>query len=88
MVYLICVTFSGIILFASVTNEIFQYKKLMTVEQIVKERVRDMEVYLYDISLVIKTKYLPLKLIEDCKDLMAECVKNSTRLYFEENEFY
>jgi hypothetical protein len=60
----------------------------MTVDKIVKERVRDIELYLHNISTVIKTKSLPLKLIEACKDFMEECVKNSTRFYFQENEFY
>jgi len=38
--------------------------------EIVKEKVRDMEVYLYDISLVIETRILPKHMIEVCKAMM------------------
>ena len=50
MLYLSCVIFAGIVLFSTVTHEIFSYKHLRTLNEIVKERVDEMEVYLYDIS--------------------------------------
>ena len=40
------------------TREIFSYKHLKTVEEIVQERSDDMEKYLYDISSRMKGKVL------------------------------
>ena len=59
MIYLIFATISGIILFSSVTREIFNYRKLLTIKEIVKQRVRDLEIYLYDVNKVISHKSLP-----------------------------
>ena len=88
MFYLTFITIVGIVLRSVLTEEIFQYNKLMTVEEIVKKKMTDMEVYLYAISNVMKKKTLSLVMIENCKKLMEESVKNSTRFYFEENYFY
>lgn len=88
MSYLFFVTLSGIILFASVTREIFAYKKLLTVKQIVTSRVSAMEHFLYDVNQQIKGKSLPSTLIVECKEHIKESIKSATRFYFEENEFY
>ncbi len=50
MIYIAFVTLIGILLFSSVTNEIFNYKVIQTVGEIVKEKTCEMEVFLYDIS--------------------------------------
>ena len=50
MGYLIFVTIAGIILFSSVTNEIFTYKKLLTVSELVNEKVDQQEEFLYEIG--------------------------------------
>ena len=47
-----------------------------------------MEEYLYDVSRVRRTQVLVYNMIEICKKCIYESVKNSTRLYFEENSFY
>ena len=47
-----------------------------------------MEVYLYDISLVRKSKVLELAIIEHCKALIKDGIINSTCFYFQENPFY
>lgn len=59
MTYLMFVTAYGIVLFSSVVNEIFTYKKLKTVSQIVHEQVKDTEEYLYQISKAKKNYDLP-----------------------------
>lgn len=43
MLYLYCVTLFGIILFSLVTREIFNYNSLMTVQMIVKQKLREIE---------------------------------------------
>ena len=58
MLYLYTVTLFGIILFSSVTKEIFTYKKLYTIEQLVKIRCKAMEEYLNSVSRVMKEKAL------------------------------
>ena len=88
MIYLIFVQLFGIMLMSIVMEEIFLYNKLETVEEIVKKKVFNMEVYLYDISLLRKDKVLPLEFIDACKTSMKESIKHSTRFYFEENHFY
>ena len=52
MSFMIFVIMFGMNLFSLVTNEIFTYKSMMTVKQIVMEKVKDMELYLYRISMV------------------------------------
>ena len=43
MTFLIFAQWAGIILFSSVTREIFAYKKLFTVKELVRQRLVDME---------------------------------------------
>lgn len=72
MIFLIFVELFGIILMSIVMEEIFLYNKLQTVEELVKKHVLNMEVYIYDISLIRKDKVLPLEFIDACKDSMRE----------------
>ena len=58
MSYMIFVIGFGMNIFSLITNEIFSYKSMMTVNQIVAEKVKDMEIYLYKINGVRKNKSL------------------------------
>lgn len=58
MAYLTFVTISGIINFSQVTNQIFTYRTLLTVHEMVNIHVSSVEVYLYDISASVKSKDL------------------------------
>ena len=73
MLYLYFVTLWGIILFSSVTREIFNYNSLQTVQEIVKHKVYDMEIFLYELS-ARRTKNLDLYVINECKSNMMEFV--------------
>lgn len=53
-----------------------------------KERVDDMEVYLYTVSGSIKTNNLKLDIIEQCKKHIEESIENSTKYNFVESQFY
>ena len=54
MLYMYLVTLFGIILFSSVTKEIFKYKKQYTVQELVKMKCNAMEDYLNSVSRVMK----------------------------------
>ena len=88
MVYLIIVTVFGIILFSSVTNEIFSYKQLKTVRQIVRLRCSEMEEYLYDISCIIRTRVMDKEKIDRSIECMKQSIISSTLYYFERNNFF
>lgn len=88
MFYLIIVTVTGILLFSVISNEIFSYKKIKTVREMVVENVGNIEEFLYEISLKVKNRNLSLDLINECKSHMKESVKRSTRFYFKGNQFY
>ena len=88
MTYLIFVTISGIILFGSVANQIFTYQSLMTVNEMVNQRVKSLEVYLYEISAVISDLHMPLDLIAQCKRHVELSIRNSTKFHFKENLFF
>lgn len=104
MLYLYCVTLFGIILFSLVTREIFNYNSLMTVQIIVKRKLREIEDFFDLLQRKIKmkrrkgqfyveetidnTRQIYLDLLKDCKGSVQEFVKRSTRYYFEENHFY
>ena len=85
MLYLSLVTFLGILLFSSVTNEIFNYKQILTVGEIVKEKTRNMEVFMYDVSHRRKNKNMPRETIETCIDSMEHFIRSSTSFFFENN---
>ena len=59
MAYMYLVMYGGILLFSLVTREIFTYKKLLTVNELVAKRMADTEYYLTDISNSIPHKRLP-----------------------------
>ena len=88
MAYLIFVTTSGIVLFSLVTNEIFNYRNLLTVDEIVKSKTAEIELYLNDVSKVINTKSLSQEMIDECTEHMGQSIKNSTFYYFKDNKFY
>ena len=50
MIYLIFVTITGTLLFSTVTNQIFSFKKLQTADEIVNKTLTSMEEYFYEIS--------------------------------------
>ena len=64
MCYLYFVTLVGLIIFSTVTNEIFNYERLKTVNEIVAETLYSMEEYLYNVSKLRKDKFLGTELIE------------------------
>lgn len=70
MIFLIFGTVIGILLFSSVTNEIFSYRKLLTVSELVKQHVTEVEIYLYEISSQRKGVNLPMKIIDESKEHM------------------
>ena len=74
MLYLYFVTLWGVILFSSVTREIFNYNSLQTVQEIVKHKVYDMEIFLYELSARRSTKFLGLYYINECKSNIMEFV--------------
>ena len=88
MAYLIFVTTSGIVLFSLVTNEIFNYRNLLSVDEIVKSKTAEIELYLNDVSKVINTKSLSQEMIDECTKHMGQSIKNSTFYYFKDNKFY
>ena len=47
MIYLCVVTTCGIGLFSLVTHQIFDYKKLLTVKELVKKHVKGVDLYLH-----------------------------------------
>ena len=47
MIYLFFVQITGVMLFSYVTEEVFTYKELHTVNELVKEKVYEMEVFMY-----------------------------------------
>ena len=88
MIYLYFVTLGGITLFSSVSNEIFSYKKLRTAHEIIKIRVNEIDYFMYQVSKLRKDKSLTDEMFQRCKDFIAETTSRSTRVYFQENEFY
>ena len=88
MVYLIFVTVIGIVLFSIITNEIFTYQYPITVKQIVSQKHKDMELYMWTLSAVRKGKALETDMIDTCLKQMEEAILTSTRYYFSNNTFY
>lgn len=81
-------TVCGILLFTVVTNEIFNYEKLLTVEQIVYRIVNEIHNHLLKINTVIKDRELEQEIFDSCKQNMTVAIKGSTLFYFEQNQFY
>lgn len=82
MIFLIFGIVIGILLFASVTNEIFSYRKLLTVQQLVEKHVTEVEIYLYEISSTRKGVNLPMAIINECKDHMELSILDATSYHF------
>ena len=80
--------FGGILLFSLVTDEIFSYKKLLSVNEMVTKRMTETEYYLTDVSKSIKHKSLPWEYINESKAHIKDGILSSTRFFFEENHFY
>lgn len=85
MSYLYFVTLFGLILFSTVTNEIFNYKSMLTVDKIVSKTCFEMEDYLYAVSRTIKDKSMTKEMVDECIEQMEQTIKHSTRYYFNEN---
>ena len=88
MVYLIFVVTFGIILFSSVTNQIFSYRKLLTVHQLVQQRVESIEGFLYEISQKRENSNLPAQMIQECKEHIELSIRCSTKFHFAKSEFF
>ena len=88
MVYLYFVTMFGITLFSSVTNEIFSYKHVQSIEEIVNKRVKDIELFLYAVSRRLKDRSLDSDQFTEVKDYIREATANSTQFHYHANEFY
>ena len=88
MVYLIFVTVIGIVLFSIITNEIFTYRFPITVKEIVIQKRKDMELYMWTLSAVRKGRGLEDDMVELCLKQMEESILTSTRYYFSNNQFY
>ena len=88
MCYLFIVTLAGIILFSLVTNEIFSYKKIKTVNEIVTQTVSSMEEYLYEVSRVMPEEFLGYDKIDESLEYMEEHIRNSTCYHFTQSQYY
>ena len=51
----------------------------------IQERITDMEIYLNDISNVIKHYALSQEMVDKCTNSMEESMKNSTYFLFHQN---
>ena len=88
MLYLLLVTMAGTLLFTTVTNQIFTYERLHTVDEIVNKTLTSMEEYLYEISKQRPEKFLGTDYIEICLNNMEAFIRSSTRCSFTENHFF
>lgn len=82
MLFCIFVTIFGIVLFSSVTNEIFSYKSLLTVEMISSQKLNDLEDYLNNISRIRKHKAIHQEKIDECRESLDYTIKSSTCFMF------
>ena len=64
MIYLYCVTLGGITLFSSVTTEIFNYRHLHTVRDVVKKHEQETEIFLQEVNMCRKDATLERKIFE------------------------
>ena len=70
-------------IFSVITSEIFNYKRFLTVYELVNKRVKEVEIYMYDISAVVPDVHLPLSIIEESKRHMEMSIRSSTMFHFE-----
>ena len=66
MIFLIFVTTAGVILFSSITNEIFNYQHMNELNKILRQESTKMEIFMYEISLRISWKVLDKNMISTC----------------------
>ena len=57
-------------------------------QEIVKKRVKDIEIFMSEVSKLRKDKRLDEDIFNQCSDYIEESTTNSTRFLFAENEFY
>ena len=88
MTYLFFATICGIILFSSVTNEIFNYKVPQKVSQIIRYHRSKMEVFMFEVSARRTNQLLPLELIEMSKKHITSMITHSTLFHFGQNNLY
>lgn len=58
MLYLHVVIIGGIILFSLVTNEIFSYRRVLKVKELMQEKSQGMEIFMYEVSRQRSDKFL------------------------------
>ena len=88
MTYLYFVIIAGIILFSLVTEMIFSYKSMLTVYDIMNGKSKEMEIFMYEISLRRKDKMLDMGMINYAIEGMKHQVRDNTNVYFAENKFF
>ena len=88
MIYLYFVTILGITLFSSVTNEIFSYRKPLTVRDFVTRKKIETELFLYEVSRRRKDASLSDMYFTKANEYVIETMQHSTRVSFHKNEFY
>lgn len=60
MTYLYFVIITGLILFSLVTEMIFSYKSMLTLQDIMTSKAKGMEIFMYEVSLRRKDKVMPM----------------------------
>lgn len=88
MIWLYWVTILGITLFSSITSEIFSYRKLKTVKEIVSERTNAIEKFLYEVSKANKEQNLENEIYETTIEFVREATKHSTIHYLGDNAYF
>jgi len=88
MCYMMIVISGGIILFSSVTNEIFSFKRQPSVHEIVKQKSDEIEYFFLEISARVANRHLEDHIFRDGKRHVEQSVRQSTGLHFAKNEFF
>ena len=88
MIFLSCAIVAGILLFSSVTSEIFAYKELEKIESIAMKKKRNMEEFLYEIQSIKENVFFPDDVHENAIDAIKDQTRFSTNIYFGENKYF
>lgn len=72
MVFLTFVIVAGILLFSSVTNEIFAYKEVDRIETITMVKKRKMEEFLYEVQSVKENVFFPAEIHDNVLDSIQD----------------
>ena len=88
MTYLIIVILAGLNLFSLITNEIFSYKTMKTVGEMMREKAQEMEIFMYDISLLRKDKVIEPHYIDMAVNGIKYQIRDSTYHHFEANQYF